>query len=123
MIDVVFLLLIFFMCTSTFLRPEHDLPSRLPAAGLPGSTPEPLDPVRIRLSVADDGVRVACDGQPARSREHLASMLRARRSLGDPPVIIAGTDAVPFDDMVAALDACHAAGLYRTAFAAGGASP
>ncbi len=124
MIDVVFLLLIFFMCASTFLRPERDLPSRLPAAGPAGAAKaEELDPVRIRLLPARDGARITCDDQPCAGIEDLVGMLRARRALGDPVVIIQGHGDVAFGDMIAALDACHQASLYRTAFSPKGVEP
>ena len=124
MIDVVFLLLIFFMCTSSFVRPERNLRSRLPQAGAPGAADaEPLDPVRIRLSRSPAGVVVTCDDQACATTDRLVGMLRARRALGDPSVIIQGAAAVPFGRMVTALDACHRAGLYRVAFSPKGTGP
>jgi len=124
MIDVVFLLLIFFMCTSSFLRPEKNLPSRLPEVGPSGEADgEPLDPVRIRLLGRADGVAVTCDDQPCPTNEALLAMLRARRALGDPAVIIQAAAAVPFGDVVAALDACHRVGLFRVAFSPKGLQP
>ena len=124
MIDVVFLLLIFFMCTSSFLRPEQDLPYRLPEEGPSGDAGgEQLDPVRIRLAQAADGVVVTCDDQPCATGDGLVAMLTARRAIGEPAVIIQGTAAVPFGDMVGALDACHRAGLFRVAFSPEGLDP
>ena len=120
MIDVVFLLLIFFMCPSTFARPERDLPSPLPRKGTAAEADDQdLPAVRIRLALADGSLAVTCDDQPCASTKDLLAMLEARAAIGDPPVIIDGQQAVPFGQMVAALDACHRAGLYRTAFAAG----
>ena len=124
MIDVVFLLLIFFMCTSSFVRPEKNLPSRLPEVGAAApAEPERLDPVRIALAGAPPAVAVTCDGRPCATAEELVARLRARRAIGDPIVIIQGTPAVPFGDMVAALDACHRAGLGRVAFSPEGIEP
>jgi len=125
MIDVVFLLLIFFMCTSSFVRPEKALPSRLPKAGPAAEGAQVLlDPVRIRLTLTEAGqVLTTCDDQPCADAGHLVAMLGARAAVGDPAVIIAGGPDVPFGSMVAALDACHLAGLTRVAFSAeGGAS-
>jgi biopolymer transport protein ExbD len=124
MIDVVFLLLIFFMCTSSFSRPERSLSARLPEAGLSdGASRDDLDPVRVRLSPAGGGVGITCDNQPCATTGDLLSMLRARRAMGQPPVIISGHDDVPFGPMVAALDACRRADLQRVAFAAGRTGP
>jgi len=117
-------LLIFFMCTSSFLRPEKNLPSRLPEVGSSGEADgEQLDPVRICLLGRADGVAVTCDDQPCATNESLLAMLRARRALGDPAVIIQAAAAVPFGDVVAALDACHRAGLFRVAFSPKGLQP
>ena len=118
MIDVVFLLLIFFMCTSSFARPERTLRSRLPEAGSAGqAVEEPLDPVRIHLTGSKAaGVLVTCDQQPCPTTGDLLEMLRARQAIGDPIVIIRGQPTVPFGRMVTALDACHRAGLFRVAF-------
>ena len=117
MIDVVFLLLIFFLCSSSMARPEKSLPSRLPRAG-PAARPrvDELDAVRIRLFFAGGTVRTTCDGQSCDAPGELLAMLRARRRLGQPPVIIEGQPDVPFGYMVAALDACRQAGLSRAAF-------
>ncbi|HUS93051.1 MAG TPA: biopolymer transporter ExbD [Phycisphaerae bacterium] len=125
MIDVVFLMLIFFMCTSSFARPEKSLSSALPRAGSAGAAARDLlDPVRVKLSVAPGGsVAMTCDELPCANVDDLTAMLRARRALGEPPVFIAGAGAVPFEAMVGALDACHRAGLTRVAFSAEGTEP
>ena len=124
MIDVVFLLLIFFMCTSSFARPERSLPSRLPRVGTAGGADrQELDAVRIGLARHAAGIVLTCDDQVCATIEDLVAMLEARRALGDPPVIIQGRGDVPFGAMVAALDACHRARLYRTAFSARGTEP
>ena len=122
MIDVVFLLLIFFMCTSSLVRPEKALPSRLPKSGQSAEGAQALlDPVRIDLSLTKEGrVSMTCDELPCATVRDLVAMLGARGALGDPPVIIAGGANVPFGSMVAALDACHLAGLTRVAFSAEG---
>ena len=124
MIDVVFLLLIFFMCTSSFVRPEKSLRARLPEASpTDAASGDDLDPVRIRLLPVGQAVSITCDSQPCATIDDLLLMLRARRSMGQPPVIIAGHDDVPFGHMVAALDACRAVQLEHVAFSAGGSRP
>ncbi len=124
LIDVVFLLLIFFMCTASFAAVEKSLPAQLPKAGAGTSVDrELLDPVRIRLTQSDCGTAMTCDGLACESVDSLTDMLRARRDLGDPPVIIEGVGDVPFGLMVGALDACHRAELYRVAFSDSGAAP
>ncbi len=124
MIDVVFLLLIFFMCTSSFRGQENDLPTRLPQVGaardgLHGD----FEPIRIQVSKVHAGVLVTCAGRPCQSFDGLVEHLEAMRRIADLPVIIEGQDAVPFRHMVAALDACYRADLRRVAFAARGGGP
>jgi len=117
MIDVVFLLLVFFMCTSSYGRPERDLPTRLPqVGGAPAETE--FDPVRVRLWPVAGGTLVTCDGTACRTLADLSAQLRARRAIADVPVIIQGEAGVPFGQMVAALDACYGADLRRVAFSA-----
>jgi biopolymer transport protein ExbD len=124
MVDVVFLLLIFFMCTSSFRGLENDLTAQLPRIGAGKDTSqEDFEPVRIEIARAGAGVRVTCDGATCASFADLADQLEARRAIADVPVIIAGQAAVPFRHMVSALDACHQAGLRRVAFSAKGADP
>ena len=121
MIDVVFLLLIFFMCTASFKLLESQLPSQLPQAGT-GEKAEhdDFDPIRIRLSRSPTGVLVECDGQPCATFAGLTDTLRARSRIADLPVLIEGEPFVPFGHMVAALDACHRADLRTVAFSAKG---
>ena len=121
MIDVVFLLLIFFMCTSAFQAPERNLPSPLPRLGGPrAAAAEEFEPVRIVVQPVGEGVLVTCDGQPCVGFEQLRELLEARRRIADLPVIIEGRRGVRFRHMVAALDTCYQADLRRAAFSARG---
>jgi len=116
MIDVVFQLLIFFMCTSVFNPPEHTLPTQLPQSGAAARPADDFDPVVLRLARAGSGVLVTCDAQPMASFAQLIGSLKRRRAVADVQVVIEGEGAVPFGDMVAALDACYQADLWRVAF-------
>ena len=122
MIDIVFLLLIFFMCTSSFSKPEADIPTQLPRAGAgKQASEEDFDPIRINLIKGDQGVQVVCDGVVCKSFDALTAKLRARREVADVPVVIDGQGDVPFGMMVGALDACYTANFWRVAFSARGA--
>lgn len=116
MIDIVFLLLIFFMCTTTFARPEEDLPTQLPAESPAESLLDDFDPVLIDLRQVDGRVRILCDGQVCGDDRELGAMLRARRAIADVPVIIRGEGEVPFGNMVHVLDLCYRLGLHRVAY-------
>lgn len=103
LIDVVFILLIFFVVTSTFLeRPGIDL--SLPEAGSSAS------------EVAEVSVRIAADGglyvgaRPV-TPEDLAAVLEARlREAGTTEVTLEADRRVPHGRVVAAMDAARKAG-------------
>ena len=117
MIDVVFLLLIFFMCTTSFRSPEEQLPTQLPRVGTgTGAAQEDFNPVRIILTSVEDGALVRCDNKICTTFESLTNMLIDRRKIADVPVIIQGQGSVPFRYMVGALNSCHQAELRRVAF-------
>jgi len=121
MIDVVFLLLIFFMCTSSFIQAEGEIPSNLPETGVgQADQQDDFNPVRIDLLRSGEAVMITCNGHPCGSFEVLRTMLREQRLIADTPVIIQGAGDVPFGYMVAALDACHQEQLKRVVFSAGG---
>lgn len=123
MIDVVFLLLIFFMCTTSFQSPEDRLPVQIPYVGGVATQPEDFEPIRIRLYGAAEGIRLTCDQQNCATFTELKTRLRARRAIADIPVIISGQDEVPFEHMVAALDSCYEVDLSQAAFSTGQAVP
>lgn len=119
MIDVVFLLLIFFLTTTAFQVPEKDLPSQLPLIGVGEDTRRPHDAekIRIHLEATMTGSLLTCDGRSLSFGE-LDKHLAAMRTIADFPVIIDGDPTVPAGDMVRALDSCYQADLRRVAFAA-----
>jgi biopolymer transport protein ExbD len=119
MIDVVFQLLIFFMCTSGVKMIEQNLRATLPQLSATPSAAQEFEPVRIRVSRARGGVLILCDGQECLTFAALVAGLQARRAVADRPVIIEGESTVPLSAMVAAIDACYQADLARVAFSAG----
>ena len=124
MIDVVFLLLIFFMCTSSFQPLENELPTQMPQAGAAEAKDQAeLEPVRINLSHENNRTAITCGDHVCGTFPSLVKRLEAIRAEHDAQVIIEGQGAVPFGDMVAALDACYQADLRRVAFSAKGVGP
>ena len=121
MIDIVFLLLIFFMCTSSFNENEGQLPAQMPQTSPQARRLiEDFDPVHITLRSIAGGVEVQCDGQLCSDFDALYAKLEARRAIADVPVIIEGRKGVPFGPMVAAMDTCYRANFRRVAFSARG---
>lgn len=117
MIDVVFLLLIFFMCTMSFHAPEKNLPAQMPALPQPAAVEE-FPPTRIWISQRPQGHALTCDEQPCVDFAALAAMLAARRQVADVPVVIGSDQDIPFGLLVHALDTCYDVGLTRVAFSA-----
>ena len=120
MIDVVFLLLIFFMCTSSFEMLENDLPSQMPQAGAEQQKEADFEPVRVSLSRANKTTIIKCGEEACGTFGGLFIKLKSLRSIDDVPVIIEGEGKVPFGDMVATLDTCYQANLRKVAFSAKG---
>ena len=122
MIDVVFLLLIFFMCTSSISLIEGSLPGQVSHLG-PSSGQELDDmlPYIVRLERVPDGVLVRLEDRPCATFEDLFDRLRETYTLsGEGPVLIKGQGSVPYGYMVAALDTCRRAGFRRVAFSTKG---
>jgi biopolymer transport protein ExbD len=126
MIDVVFLLLIFFVWTSSFETPEFDLPGSLAEVPASGSTenettPPPVeafDEIVIRLRQRDGLTVIEMSGRqletPAALRDRIAEII----SLGvQPPVIIDPDPSVTMEWTIKAYDAARSAGADRVLYA------
>lgn len=115
MIDVVFLLLIFFLTTSSFQKLEKQLPaaSASEPEGSPlGQAPTPTDSdiadfndIVIKITFANNGVRYALQSEMVSGFDDLANrvqaVLRIRR---DVPVIIDPDNQVPSGEAIKVYD-------------------
>lgn len=127
MIDVVFLLLVFFLWTSSFELPEFDLPSAIaqpPAGGTEVTTDQPppteaFDELVIRVSIQEARAVIDLNGQQIDSLDALGQRLTEVLALGvQPPVIVDPSDEVTMNVAVEVYDAARAAGADRVLFAA-----
>jgi biopolymer transport protein ExbD len=120
MIDIIFQLLVFFMCTASF-SVEDILRTQLPTQGQArkdgAEEQEDFPPTRVRVTRLPEGVHVTCDGKPCMNFGDLVGKLKARHGIlrDKMRVIIEGEGAVPFGYMARALDACHEAELQNVA--------
>ena len=112
LIDVVFLLLIFFMVTTTFLDPEREIEVELPVAESAGR-PERV-PDEIVVNVTESG-RLIVSGQTLTRDELLGLLKRAAQHDPATPVTIRGHRAARHDAVVGVMDACGLAGLSNLA--------
>lgn len=126
MIDVVFLLLIYFMVSSTLEQQEADLSFQLPGTV---EQSEPLDlPDEQIIEIRADGQIVVNDypyDQPASPRfDELASMLTRFREASsankvEAIVTISPADTALHAQIVKVMDACSIAGIEAVNFALG----
>ena len=127
MIDVVFLLLIFFVWTSSFELPEFDLPGSIaepPAGGSQANaseTPptEVFDEIVIKLLMKDATTWIEMGGERFDDVEPLRRKIAEIISLGvQPPVIVDPDERITMGLAVEVYDAARLAGADRVLFAA-----
>jgi biopolymer transport protein ExbD len=103
MIDVVFLLIIFFMAASKFAEVEADIELQLPEV----ATAAPLTsaPKQRTVSVEQNG-QVQLDGTEVSLAELTAQLAAAQREFPQLSVVIRGDAACAFQHVASALAAC-----------------
>ena len=116
MVDIVFLLLIFFLVTWNFARYETELDVKVPTA---------KEGKESRRSVGEVIINVKNDGSIVINRktvsaEELGGTLRKISELyPDQAVVLRGDQSADYRHIVAVLDICRAANIWNVAFATG----
>ena len=110
MIDVIFLLLIFFMVATTFQDPERELDVDLPQAQSGSTLTEQDD--EIIINVMRDG-SVVLSERTVTDDELIRHLNQAAQQDPETPVTIRGDRFVHHEDIVSAMDACGSAGLHN----------
>ena len=136
MIDVIFLLLIFFVCTASFQAAEEVLPTNLSLPGTVSSDVpideewEDLDEIVVKILWREGKARWQINQRDYRylmerdlpaggNATSVEAVLRgAARVKIDLPVILDVEGDVPLDDVINAYDLCRQIGLERIRFAA-----
>ena len=127
MVDVVMVILVFFMASTAFVGPEWFLRTALPAKPDEAEAPEtdaglslrlPEARLTIRLYVRDGQTLVDGFGLRGATLDELADAIEASASelivAGEPPsVVLEPGPGVAWGDVVRAHEACVAAGLTR----------
>jgi biopolymer transport protein ExbD len=122
MIDVIFLLLIFFVCTANLQQIEETLPTNMSLSGssaveivLP--KPENLDRIKILLTF-DNVPHWKVEGKQYGSLREVRGMLQKLCEIRqDIPVIIDSAENVPMEHVIDIYDVCRLAGLSKIQFA------
>ena len=125
MIDVIFLLLIFFVCTASFQPPEEILPTRLSLPGAIDSEREvdpeivDLDEIIVKLLWREGRARWRINNRDYSRLADVRAVLIATSEMKlDLPVILDVDAAVPMEDVIDLYDLCREVRLERIQFAA-----
>jgi len=114
MIDIVFLLLIFFIVTWEFTRSETELSVSVPTAQ------EGADPERQRgeivINVLRDGT-IRVEGATVDLDQLLSKLAPIASAFENQPVRLRGDGEVAYQRMVEVIDACKKAGIWNISFA------
>ena len=114
MIDIVFLLLIFFIVTWQFTRSETELSVSVPTAQ------EGADPDRqkgeITISILTDGT-IRVEGSTVDLDQLLAKLAPIAAAFENQPVRIRGDGGVEYQRIVEVIDTCQKAGIWNISFA------
>ncbi|MGR9072027.1 MAG: ExbD/TolR family protein [Gammaproteobacteria bacterium] len=115
MIDVVFLLLIFFMVTTTFNR-ETELKIKLPEA----NGAEAVEQKRLVLAIDADGNYYVNNRQLVNQKLSTLrkALLEAAGKSRDLPFVISADAKTPHQAVISALDVAGSAGFVKITFAA-----
>ncbi|NOZ41282.1 MAG: biopolymer transporter ExbD [Planctomycetes bacterium] len=125
MIDVVFLLLIFFVCTASFQIPEAILPSPLELSGTTAATmpPELAEPEleRVLIAIAQHGEKIllTVNGQNCPTLTRLSELLEALAGVESTlPILLDIAGETPLGTAIDVYDRCRLAGFAKIQFVA-----
>jgi biopolymer transport protein ExbD len=114
MVDILLVLLGFFMLTWSFARQERELDVQMPSAG---------EAKEQRRSVGEVIINVKADGSLVMNRramtpaELLAALSRVAELYPDQAVVLRGDQRVDYGHIVQTLDVCRRANIWNVAFA------
>lgn len=114
MIDIVFLLLIFFIVTWQFTKSETELSVSVPTAQ-EGAEPE-RGPGEIVINILADGA-VKIEGGSVDLAQLLEKLASIAAQYENQPVRIRGDGAVSYQRIVEVIDTCQKAGIWNISFA------
>ena len=117
LMDVIFLLLCFFVTTSVFSQWETEVALSLPTAK--SSTVPGRMPGEIILNVRADGV-VTVNGQTLTTDEVTARLARIAKLYPGQPVVIRADKKTSYESLMGVINACRAADVWNFSLATSG---
>ncbi len=116
MLDVIFLLLCFFITTQIFSQWETEIDITLPTSET-GNTPQRL-PGEIIINVDRDGATVV-NGQALDEKALSAMLLRLVELFPGQPVLLRADRATDYEHVIRVLDVCRQVDIWNISFATG----
>jgi len=116
MIDVVFLLLCFFVTSQLFAQWETEIDITLPTART-GQLPQRL-PGEIIMNLHEDG-RVVVNGRTLGDEDLGAMLQRLAGLFPGQPVLLRADRATDYEHVIRVLDLCRQADIWNISFATG----
>ena len=110
MIDIVFLLMIFFMVGTKFTELEKTIALQVPAVNPSNKLESPTD--AVVLNVNADG-QIVLDGNEVPRGKLADALATAKQKRGDFSLYIRGDEAAPHGVMARVYSACRRAGIQR----------
>ena len=116
MVDILLVILVFFIVTWNFALTENELDVRVPTA-TKANEPQPYVG-QVVINIAANGT-VIVNRQQKNSQELLDQLKRLSQLYPDQAVIVRGDQAVDYKHIVDVLDICRQANIWNVAFATG----
>ena len=114
MMDVIFLLLCFFIATSVFSQWEYEIDITLPSAQS-GKVPDRL-PGEIIINIAKDG-RIAINQQDMTLDALKTRLDRLSKYFPGQPVVLRADKETRYDDLIKVIDTCRKADIWNFSMA------
>jgi biopolymer transport protein ExbD len=116
MIDILLVVLVFFIVTWNFALTENELDVRVPSASK-ANEPQPYVG-QIVINIRADGT-IVVNRQPKTGPQLLQQLKRLAQLYPDQAVIVRGDENVNYKHIVEVLDICRQADIWNVAFATG----
>src|SRR5690349_6869824 len=113
-IDVLSVLLIFFVTTYSFARYEKNMDVTVPTAKPSSETRRTIG--EIIINIKKDGT-VVLHRRDLKIEELQSILVKVAKNFPDQPVILRADEATPYKSVIAVLDACRQADVWNVSFA------